>query len=141
MVANPSWAGGTGGCPTGLSAYMPASSAWKSASNSSWWCWRSHTNSLARLIRLITSRSSREHSTGGCHTPGRTTPPPTVQDGTPPPRRRRQPTRSGYLSGSLAARRALTVGSAGLEIEPAAALDAQPTLLDELAQERAQTVC
>src|SRR6266545_244289 len=31
-------------------------------------------NSLARLIRLMTSRSSREHATGGCHTPGRTTP-------------------------------------------------------------------
>src|SRR5437773_5211492 len=51
---------------------MPASSAWKSASNNSWRCSRSHTNSLARLTRLMTSRSSREQATGGCHTPGRT---------------------------------------------------------------------
>src|SRR5215212_7710026 len=101
MVANPSCAGGTGGCPTGLSWYMPASSAWKSASNSSWRCSRSHTNSLARLIRLITSRSSREQATGGCHTPGRTLPPPTDPAGHPPSRGRRQPTRSGYPSGSL----------------------------------------
>src|SRR5215211_1016400 len=82
---------------------MPASSAWKSASNSSWRCSRSHTNSLARLIRLITSRSSREQATGGCHTPGRTLLPPTDPAGHPPSRGRRQPTRSGYPSGSLGA--------------------------------------
>jgi hypothetical protein len=35
IVARPSSAGGTGGCPTGLSAYMPASSAWKASSNNS----------------------------------------------------------------------------------------------------------
>src|SRR6266545_8402595 len=53
---------------------MPASSACRSSSNSSWRCWRSHTNSFARLIRLMTSCSSRDGSTGGCHTSGRTTP-------------------------------------------------------------------
>jgi hypothetical protein len=74
IVANASWAGGTGGCPTGLSWYIPASSTWKSSSNSSRRCSRNQTNSRARLTRFMTSCSSREHATGGCQTPGRTTP-------------------------------------------------------------------
>jgi hypothetical protein len=35
IVASASRAGGTGGCPFGLSAYASASSAWNSSSNNS----------------------------------------------------------------------------------------------------------
>jgi hypothetical protein len=62
---------------------LQASSACNPSSNSSWRCSHSHTNSFARLIRLITSRSSREHTTGGCHTLDAPGPPPTRPGGTP----------------------------------------------------------
>jgi len=61
-------AGGTGGCPFGLSAYACASSAWNSPSNSSCRYQRKNTNSFARRTALITACSAGEGSTGGRHT-------------------------------------------------------------------------
>jgi hypothetical protein len=73
IVASASRAGGTGGCPFGLSTYVCASSSWNCSSSSSWRCSRKNTNSLARRTALITARSAGEGSTGGRHTTGRTT--------------------------------------------------------------------
>jgi len=76
IVASASLAGGTGGCPFGLSTYVSASSAWNPSSNSSCRCWRKNTNSFARRTALITACSAGTGSTGGCHTTGRTIAPP-----------------------------------------------------------------
>ncbi len=63
IVASASLAGGTGGCPFGLSAYARASSAWNPSSNNSCRYRRKNTNSFARRTALITTCSAAEGST------------------------------------------------------------------------------
>src|SRR5215217_4935581 len=60
---------------------MAPSSSWNSSSKISWRCWRKNTNSLARLMSLITALSCEAGSTGGLQIGGRkaTLPPPSCQ--------------------------------------------------------------